>query len=111
MNIPSFYQNDLFNELYQRFDKFEVIYAHEQDLIRKEQGWNFGFVQHYSSKTIDKNLNIRQLINYVFQNRKSIHIVNGIWAEKYFFFVILLLNLFRADFFIYSEAPVPTIVR
>ena len=108
MNIPSFYQNDLFNELCQRFDKFEVIYAHEQDLTRKEQGWDFDFIQHYDSKIISKNLNIRQLINYVFQNRTSTHIVNGIWAEKSFFFVILLLNLFRADFFIYSEAPVPT---
>ena len=108
MNIPSFHQNDLFNELCQRFDKFEVIYAHEQDLTRKEQGWDFDFIQHYDSKIISKNLNIRQLINYVFQNRTSTHIVNGIWAEKSFFFVILLLNLFRADFFIYSEAPVPT---
>ena len=108
MNIPSFYQNDLFNELCQRFDKFEVIYTHEQDLTRKKQGWNFDFIQHYDSKIISKNLNIRQLINYVFQNRTSTHIVNGIWAEKSFFFVILLLNLFRADFFIYSEAPVPT---
>ena len=108
MNIPSFYQNDLFNELCQRFDKFEVIYAHEQDLTRKEQGWDFDFIQHYDSKTISKDLKISSLIQYVFQNRTSTHIVNGIWAEKSFFFVILLLNLFRADFFIYSEAPVPT---
>ena len=107
MNIPSFYQNDLFNELYQRFDKFEVIYAHEQDLIRKEQGWDFDFTQNYDSKIIGKDLTISSLINYVFENRKSVHIVNGIWAEKYFFFVLILLNLFNVDFLIYSEAPVP----
>lgn len=108
MNIPSFYQNDLFNELCKRFNKFEVIYAHEQDLNRKNQGWNFDLGQNYEVKTIGKNLNISQLIKYVYQNRKSSHIVNGIWAEKYFFFVILLLNLFRVDFFIYSEASAPT---
>lgn len=108
MNIPSYYQNDLFNELCTRFNKFEVIYAHEQDLTRKKQGWNFDLMQNYDAKTIGKNLNIGQLIRYVHQNRKSTHIVNGIWAEKYFFFVLTLLNLFGTDFLIYSEAPIPT---
>lgn len=107
MNIPSYYQNDLFNELCKRFDKFEVIYAHEQNLARKNQGWNFDLMQNYDTKTIGKSLNISQLIRYVHQNRKSIHIVNGIWAEKYFFFVLILVNLFGIDFLIYSEAPVP----
>ena len=107
MNIPSYYQNDLFNELYKRLGKFEVIYAHEQDLTRKKQGWNFNLMQNFESKIINKQLNISQLVKYVYQNRKSTHIVNGIWAEKYFFFVLLLLNLFKADFLIYSEAPVP----
>ena len=108
MNIPSYYQNDLFNELCKRYDKFEVIYAHEQDLTRKRQGWNFDLVQNYDTKTIGKDLNISRLIQYVYQNRKSTHVVNGIWAENHFFFVILLLNLFKANFLIYSEAPVPT---
>jgi glycosyltransferase involved in cell wall biosynthesis len=107
MNIPSYYQNDLFNELCKRFEKFEVVYAHEGDLARKKQGWNFDLVQKYDSKIINKNLNISQLVKYVFQNRKSTHIVNGIWAEKYFFLVIVLLNLFGSHFFIYSEAPIP----
>jgi hypothetical protein len=31
MNIPSFHQNDLFNELNHRFEKFEVVYAHAHD--------------------------------------------------------------------------------
>lgn len=108
MNIPSFYQNDLFNELCKRFDKFEVIYAHEQDLLRKKQGWNFDLMKNYNFKIIGKDLKFTQLIQHIFQNRKSIHIVNGIWAEKYFFLVILLLNLFRVDFLIYSEAPAST---
>ena len=108
MNIPSYYQNDLFNELCKKFDKFEVIYAHEQDLTRKKQGWNFDLVQNYDTKIIGKNLYISQLIPYVFQNRESTHIVNGIWAEKYFFWIIILLNLFKVNFLIYSEAPVPT---
>ncbi len=108
MNIPSFYQNDLFNELCKKYNKFEVIYAHEEDLTRKNQGWNFDLVENYEAKTIGKDLNISQLIQYVYQNRESTHIVNGIWAEKCFFFVILLLNLFSVDFFIYSEAPAPT---
>jgi glycosyltransferase involved in cell wall biosynthesis len=108
MNIPSYYQNDLFNELCKRYHKFEVIYAHEQDLTRKNQGWSFDLTQNYDTKMIGKDLNISQLILYVYKNRNSTHIVNGIWAEKYFFLVIILLNLFKVDFLIYSEAPVPT---
>ncbi|MDZ7900887.1 MAG: glycosyltransferase family 4 protein [Arcicella sp.] len=107
MNMPSYYQNDLFNELCKRYDNFEVIYAHEADSARKKQGWNFNLVQNYESKIIGKNLNIKQLIQYVYANRKSTHIINGIWAEKYFFFVLLLLMLLGSNFFIYSEAPVP----
>jgi glycosyltransferase involved in cell wall biosynthesis len=108
MNIPSYYQNDLFNELCKRYHKFEVIYAQQEDLARKKQGWNFDLIQNHNTITIGKDLNISQLIQYVYKNRKSTHIVNGIWAEKKFFFAILLLNLFRASFFIYSEAPIPS---
>jgi glycosyltransferase involved in cell wall biosynthesis len=107
MNIPSFYQNDLFNELAKSYDKFEVIYAHTQDKNRINQGWNFDNIQHYKSKSIETDLNFLSLISYVFKNRKAVHIVNGIWAEKSFLFVILLLNIFRANFLIYSEAPIP----
>ena len=46
------------------------------------------------------------LAMYLFRNRKSVHIVNGIWAESAFFFIIILLNIFGADFLIYSEAPI-----
>jgi glycosyltransferase involved in cell wall biosynthesis len=106
MNIPSYYQNDLFNELCKRYEKFEVIYAHEEDFARKKQGWSFDFSQNYDAKTINKDLKISRLIKYVYENRKSTHIVNGIWAEKYFFFVFVFLNLFGSNFFIYSEAPV-----
>jgi glycosyltransferase involved in cell wall biosynthesis len=107
MNMPSYYQNDLFNELSKRFEKFEVVYAHESDQSRKQQGWNFDFIQKYKFKIIGKSLKLSTLIFYVYTNRKSIHIVNGIWAEKYFFLIIIFLNLFGSRFFIYSEAPIP----
>jgi glycosyltransferase involved in cell wall biosynthesis len=108
MNFPSYYQNDLFNDLSNRFEKFEVIYAHSNDESRRNQGWVFENNFNYKSKIIGKDLKILTLIYYVFKNRKSTHIVNGIWAEKSFFFVIILLNLFNANLLIYSEAPVPT---
>ena len=108
MNIPSFYQNDLFNELVKKFDEFEVVYAHSHDKKRINQGWSFDNVQHYESKTIGQDLNLFNLIIYVFKNRKSTHIVNGVWAEKSFLFVLILLNIFKANFLIYSEAPIPT---
>lgn len=108
MNIPSFYQNDLFNELSKNYDNFEVIYAHSHDKNRANQGWNFNNVQHYESKTIGQGLNLPALIMYVFKNRKSTHIINGIWAEKLFLFVIVFFNIFNVNFLIYSEAPVPT---
>ncbi len=107
MNIPSFHQNDLFNELNHRFEKFEVVYAHTHNTQRVTQGWQLNNETNYLSKTIGKELKLWQLASYIFKNRKSTHIVNGIWAEKSFFFVIILLNLFGADFLIYSEAPSP----
>lgn len=107
MNIPSFYQNDLFNELAKNYDTFEVVYARSHDENRIKQGWNFGNIQYYKSKMIGVNLSNLALIFYVFKHRKATHIVNGIWAEKSFLFVIILLNIFRANFLIYSEAPVP----
>lgn len=107
MNIPSFHQNDLFNELAKNYDKFEVIYAHSHDENRIKQGWNFRNIQHYKSKTIGTDLSNLALILYVFKNRKATHIVNGIWAEKSFLFVIILLNIFRVNFLIYSEALIP----
>ena len=108
MNIPSFHQNDLFNELTKYCDKLEVIYAHKHDENRKLQGWNFEISQNYSSKIIGEDLNMLALIRYLFNNRKSVHVVNGIWAEPSFLFVIILLNIFGAKFLIYSEASLTT---
>ena len=108
MNIPSFYQNDLFNELVKKFDEFEVIYAHLQDENRVIQGWKFDDFRQYKSNTIGQDLNLLDLIFYVSKNRKATHIVNGIWAEKSFLFVLILLNVFKANFLIYSEAPIHT---
>ena len=108
MNIPSFHQNDLFNELTKYCDKLEVIYAHKYDENRKLQGWNFEISQNYPSKIIRKDLGVLELAGYLFNNRTSVHIVNGIWAEPSFFFVIILLNIFGANFLIYSEASLPT---
>lgn len=107
MNIPSFHQNDLFNQLSKHYDEFEVIYDHLEDEGRINQGWSFNQAAHYSSKVVKRDFTIWQLIYYVFKNRKATHIVNGIWAEKSFFFVIILLNIFRANFLVYSEAPIP----
>ena len=108
MNFPSFHQNDLLNDLSNRFENFEVIYAHADDEDRRNQGWVLENNFNYKFKVIGKELQIWSLISYVFINRKSTHIVNGIWAEKSFFFVIILLNLFRVNFLIQSEAPIPT---
>ena len=108
MNFPNSHQSDLFNDLSNQFENFEVIYAHSDDENRKNQGWIFENNLNYRFKIIDKKLKIWTLIKYVFKNRKSTHVVNGIWAEKYFLFVIVLLNLFGVNFLIYSEAPVPT---
>ena len=108
MNIPSFHQNDLFNELTKSYDEFRVVFAHTKDKERVNQGWNSEQAQHYESNTIGRDLNFWQVVSYVFKNRRATHIVNGIWAEKSLFFVIILLNIFKANFLIYSEAPIST---
>jgi glycosyltransferase involved in cell wall biosynthesis len=111
MNIPSFHQNDLFNQLSTKYDEFEVVFAHSSDEEREKQGWKFNFKTNYNFKIINEDLSIFGLVKYVFKNRNSVHIINGIWAEKSFFWVILLFNFFNANFLIYSEAPIPIKTR
>jgi glycosyltransferase involved in cell wall biosynthesis len=101
MNIPSFHQNDLFNQLSKKYDEFEVVFAHSSDEEREKQGWKFNFKTNYNFKIINEDLSIFGLVKYVFK----------IWAEKSFFWVILLFNFFNANFLIYSEAPIPIKTR
>jgi glycosyltransferase involved in cell wall biosynthesis len=108
MNMPSHYQNDLFEELSRRYDNFEVVYARTHDDARKKLGWNFENSDSFRSKFIGQELKIWQMIPYIFKHRKATHIVNGIWAESIFFIVIIFLNLFQSNFLIYSEAPNPS---
>lgn len=107
MNIPSFHQHDLLEQLNQYYPDFEVIYAHSQDKLRKKQSWDFTISTKYPSKIINRGLSVWKIATYIFKNRNAIHIINGIWAERTFFWVIILLNIFRGKFLIYSEAPNP----
>jgi glycosyltransferase involved in cell wall biosynthesis len=107
MNIPSFHQHDLLEQLSQYYQDFEVIYAHSHDAIRQQQNWDFTISTKYPSKIINRGLNIWEIAAYVFKNRNTVHIINGIWAERTFFWVIVLQNIFRGQFLIYSEAPNP----
>lgn len=106
--MPSHYQNDLFEELSRHYDDFEVVYARTHDDARKKLGWSFENSDSFRSKFIGQEFKIWQIIPYVFKYRKATHVVNGIWAESIFLFVIILLNLFQVNFLIYSEAPNPS---
>jgi glycosyltransferase involved in cell wall biosynthesis len=108
MNIPSVHQNDLINELSTLGYEITVVYAHREDAQRRQQGWFFDDSSvKYQTIFLNEKLTYGQLPIFIFLQRHSIHIVTGIWAEMMCFSALCLLNLFRAQFLIYTESPIP----
>lgn len=106
MNIPSFHQNDFLNEISIDFELF-VVFAHKINVERVKQGWNFSKNSMNFSYCYLSDKSIFQIFQFIYQHKRALHIFGGIWAEKYFFMALLLLKWLKADYLIYSEAPIP----
>lgn len=106
MNIPSFHQNDFLNEISIDFELF-VVFAHNINVERVRQGWNFNENSMNFSYSYLSEKSIFQLFQFIYQHKNALHIFGGIWAEKYFFMALLLLKWLKANYLIYSEAPIP----
>ena len=109
MNMPSFYQDDLFCQLPRRVD-LRVVYDHGITEDRRRLGWaDVG--RQYHSLVLGQDRKVRHAINIARSERDRIHIVNGIWAETAFTAVAFVLGTLGVPFAIYSECPDVTVSR
>lgn len=107
MNQPSHYQSSFFDELSQRKDvTVLVVYARGQTLARQAMGWTHAEkrVDKYTEITLPERWWLWQVATIAFAERRSIHLLNGIWAERPFMFAVVCLLLARATFFFHSES-------
>ncbi len=105
MNMPSFYQADLFNDLVSSDEiDLQIIYARKLSSDRVELGWQQKD-EGCKTKTLSGSLPLKTIFQLVWAGRKRTHIVNGIWAEPKFITALLFLLFFNCSFIIYSEAP------
>jgi glycosyltransferase involved in cell wall biosynthesis len=109
MNMPSFYQDDLFRQLARRVE-LRVVYDHAMTEDRRQLGWA-EVKSDYRSCILDRDRKIRQAINIARSERDRIHIINGIWAESAFTAVAFALGELGVPFAIYSECPDLTVSR
>jgi glycosyltransferase involved in cell wall biosynthesis len=107
MNMPSFYQDSLFNAL-SSVDgvDLEVVFAGELHSWRTELGW-----ERRSSYPRHRFLTSRYALSeagrIVQSQPERFHVVNGIWAEPAFSRVLWTLASAGRQFAIYTEAPEP----
>lgn len=108
MNMPSFYQEDLFRALVDsgRVD-LEVVYARDLDDNRRRLGWERDLGGYTSRVLTGRRLFEAWRIARAQHDR--IHVVNGIWAVPAFTVALLALTTAGGDYLIYSEAPDPTV--
>jgi len=111
MNMPSFHQADLFNDLVSSGEvDLQVVYARKLSSDRIQLGWRQKD-EAGKNETLSGFLPLKKIFYLVWSGRKRIHIVNGIWAEPKFMVALFFLLLFGCSFFIYSEAPEKTQYR
>lgn len=111
MNMPSFYQSDLFRALAARDDvELEVIYGRELSSDRIALGWQ-NDLRGFRYRFLARGRELRDAVRLAWQQRERVHIVNGIWAEAPFAVALLVFILARSDYVIYMEAPNPDIRR
>jgi glycosyltransferase involved in cell wall biosynthesis len=111
MNMPSFYQGDLFRALVAtgKVD-LQVIFAHELSEDRRQLGWDSD-LSGFEYSFLDPNQAIRDAMGKAIAQRSRFHVVNGIWAEPGFAAALTALMSSGSGYAIYSEAPNPNKLR
>jgi len=109
MNMPSFYQDDLFRELSKKVD-LRVVYDHVMTEDRRQLGW-VESKKEYNSCILQVGHKVRQAVKIARSEPGRVHIINGIWAEKAFAAAAIVLGWSGTPFAIYSERPDPIVSR
>ncbi len=107
MNIPSFYQGDLFRALAACGEiDLQVVFAKDLTADRVDLGWHRGLTG-FSYRFLDERNKIADAVRLARLQSKRIHIMNGLWAERAFSAALITLAISRSTYAIYSEAPDP----
>jgi glycosyltransferase involved in cell wall biosynthesis len=130
MNMPSFYQSDLFASLAASGGvDLEVVFAGPLAVERLRLGWEPYTEEQqgvplmrerrpqpseeqissrgYRSRALNGDAPVWNAVRLAFAQRKRLHVVNGIWAEPAFAAALCVLMATHARYAIYSEAPNP----
>jgi glycosyltransferase involved in cell wall biosynthesis len=107
MNMPSFYQCDLFRALEAREDvDLEVIFAKDLTRDRVELGWH-NDLKGFSYRFLDHRNMRADAVRLARSQRKRFHVINGLWSEPAFVAAVMTLAASNSKYAIYSEAPDP----
>ncbi len=105
MNMPSFYQSDLFRALVATGQvDLQVIFARPLPADRKQLGWEedlTGYAYHF----LNTRSSAVEALRLARTQRQRVHVVNGLWAESAFAAAVTELMVLGSRFAIYSEAP------
>lgn len=111
MNMPSFYQSDLFRSLQASSEvDLQVIFSKALTQDRTQLGWQSD-LKGYSSYFLSDRRPIRDALRLARAQRDRIHIINGLWAEPSFAAALSFLTLSGSRCVVYSEAPEPDASR
>jgi glycosyltransferase involved in cell wall biosynthesis len=111
MNMPSFYQGDVFRALVNTGAvELHVVYARGITSDRQELGWS-NDVGGYDSTFLSRRWGIFDALRLACVRRGDMHIVNGLWAEPAFAGALVVLALQGSAYTIYSEAANPQASR
>jgi glycosyltransferase involved in cell wall biosynthesis len=110
MNMPSFYQDDLFRALADKVD-LRVVFDHALTPDRRRLGWQDEAVRGYCSRVLSPSCKVAAAERVAHAERKRLHLFGGIWAQAAFAAAALVLGMHHAQFAIYAEAPNDRISR
>ncbi len=107
MNIPSFYQGDLFRALsgVEGID-LNVYFSGRLPADRLSLGWQDD-LSGFHCEFIDGKLKVTDAIWKALSQTNSVHVVGGLWAGRMQEAVLATLAAAGSKYFIYSEAPEP----
>jgi glycosyltransferase involved in cell wall biosynthesis len=111
MNMPSFYQADLFRALVaSRAVDLQVIFARTLSPDRTHLGWQAD-LEGFPYRFLRSPGAVADAFRLARSQRDRVHVVNGIWAEPSFAAALLAMAWTRSRYAIYSEAPDPDPIR